>query len=573
MSMDEDKILKTERILNLTLEIIYLLTGEDYKVVKKISGELLTHTSHLNCMDGSSTRNPSERCTSPLSSRECIHEDLSSPKHYQGEDVIILKAEVKQENLGEDELCEEEEEIPSQISTDGSSNRIPPERCTGPLYSQDGPQEDHTIPHHYQKEEMTDMKIKVLELEPDVGEEQHSMEELKTIVTSELTSITAGGKGTSGGHNIRNTSDGRLLSPPDCNAEDDSITQYSPAGNSHFGSISHRLYQGHRSPDSSNPEESYPKPQTLSLDVVPQSHSVGGSPDLFFGKAFDRSPPVILNIHPSGQSAKYLHNPHSSTSRTVRPGEEKIVTFPERSGFLRNNSQSALHLKQRRGEHPFKCSECGKWFTQKQHLLRHQRSHTGERPFSCLECGKGFSQKAHLLRHKRRHTGERPFLCLQCGKGFTEKEKLLMHQRSHTDKLPFSCSECGKGFIHKGSLLIHYRSHTGERPFVCPQCGKSFTQKAALHRHERRHTGKQPFLCSECGKGFINNEKLLAHQRSHKGECPFSCPECGKGFIHKGHLLTHQKSHTGEHCFFCQVCGKGFSEKGNLKQHLKTHNC
>ncbi|XP_077322105.1 uncharacterized protein LOC143955860 [Lithobates pipiens] len=46
--MNEGQSHMTERILNLTLEIIYLLTGEDYKVVRKISGEPLTPNNCLH---------------------------------------------------------------------------------------------------------------------------------------------------------------------------------------------------------------------------------------------------------------------------------------------------------------------------------------------------------------------------------------------------------------------------------------------------------------------------------------------------------------------------------------------
>ncbi|XP_071996029.1 oocyte zinc finger protein XlCOF29-like [Engystomops pustulosus] len=40
--MDKDRNETTRRILDLTLEIIYLLTGEEYTVVKKSSGECVT---------------------------------------------------------------------------------------------------------------------------------------------------------------------------------------------------------------------------------------------------------------------------------------------------------------------------------------------------------------------------------------------------------------------------------------------------------------------------------------------------------------------------------------------------
>ncbi|KAM5164167.1 oocyte zinc finger protein XlCOF8.4-like [Mantella aurantiaca] len=41
---------------------------------------------------------------------------------------------------------------PPLTSPDGSSNRIPPERCPRPLYSRYSTQEDLTIPHHHQSD-------------------------------------------------------------------------------------------------------------------------------------------------------------------------------------------------------------------------------------------------------------------------------------------------------------------------------------------------------------------------------------------------------------------------------------
>ncbi|CAH2321155.1 Gastrula zinc finger [Pelobates cultripes] len=59
VKMNKDKNEKSERILNLTLEIIYLLTGEDYMIVKKL-GECETHASgNLASEVSCSTQSPS----------------------------------------------------------------------------------------------------------------------------------------------------------------------------------------------------------------------------------------------------------------------------------------------------------------------------------------------------------------------------------------------------------------------------------------------------------------------------------------------------------------------------------
>ncbi|PIO09574.1 hypothetical protein AB205_0167690, partial [Aquarana catesbeiana] len=67
------------------------------------------------------------------------------------------------------------ENQPPLTSPDGSSNEKPPERSPRPLYSQDSTQEDHTIPHLHQGEELKGIKVKV-EKEDMFGDQQ-SIEE------------------------------------------------------------------------------------------------------------------------------------------------------------------------------------------------------------------------------------------------------------------------------------------------------------------------------------------------------------------------------------------------------------
>uniref|UniRef100_A0A8C5MV69 C2H2-type domain-containing protein n=1 Tax=Leptobrachium leishanense TaxID=445787 RepID=A0A8C5MV69_9ANUR len=153
------------------------------------------------------------------------------------------------------------------------------------------------------------------------------------------------------------------------------------------------------------------------------------------------------------------------------------------------------------------------------------------------------------------HILEQPFSCSECGKHFTDSIALKKHHRIHTENTQFKCTECGKCFRLRNTLSTHLRIHTGEKPFKCVECGKCFTQTSTLKAHERSHTGEKPFICTECGKCFTVSSNLAKHNRIHTGVKPFKCDVCGKCFTQTSSLAGHKRIHTREKHLFALNVG------------------
>uniref|UniRef100_A0A8C5Q7E9 C2H2-type domain-containing protein n=1 Tax=Leptobrachium leishanense TaxID=445787 RepID=A0A8C5Q7E9_9ANUR len=219
----------------------------------------------------------------------------------------------------------------------------------------------------------------------------------------------------------------------------------------------------------------------------------------------------------------------------------------------------------------FSCPECEKHFKNRIALKKHQMIHTGRKPFKCDECEKCFTQSSHLVAHKTIHTGDKPFKCTECGKGFAQSSHLSIHKMTHTGEKPFNCLECGKMFISSSYLARHVKIHTGVKPYKCAECEKCFTNTSNLARHKMIHTGEKPFKCTECGKCFSQASDLAKHKRSHTGERPFNCAECGKCFASTSNLASHKRVHTGGKLFYCTECGKCFSHPASFAKHQWVH--
>ncbi|KAM4035095.1 gastrula zinc finger protein XlCGF66.1-like isoform 2-T2 [Anomaloglossus baeobatrachus] len=165
--MDRDRDKMAERILHLTLEILFRLTGEDYTVVKKTS---------------------SDRCQAPVSERwgrplspitgppphPLIHEDINDQKILEltykmielltGEvpircqDITVYFSMEEWEYLEghkylyKDVMMEDPQPLTSPVL---SSERTTPERCPLPFLRQDRKQEDPNVSRDHQVEDLT----------------------------------------------------------------------------------------------------------------------------------------------------------------------------------------------------------------------------------------------------------------------------------------------------------------------------------------------------------------------------------------------------------------------------------
>ncbi|XP_063804868.1 gastrula zinc finger protein XlCGF66.1-like isoform X3 [Pseudophryne corroboree] len=246
--MEKDRRHITENILDLTLEIIYLLTGEAYTMVNE------TIASICPCVSEGWIRTHSSITVPPPHS--LIHERHNDQKILELTHKIIqlLTGEVPIRcedvtvyfSMEEWEYIEEHRDLYKDVmmenhqpltSLDGASNRNTPERCPRPLYSQ-----DHTEKN--QGEDQINIKREDIQGEETYvwGDHGCKEEEIPTDISTD-------------GHESSDTSDEYLLLSPDFKTENNNIVRESPEDTCSTLNIHPVLHSADKSPDTSHFED------------------------------------------------------------------------------------------------------------------------------------------------------------------------------------------------------------------------------------------------------------------------------------------------------------------------------
>jgi len=216
-----------------------------------------------------------------------------------------------------------------------------------------------------------------------------------------------------------------------------------------------------------------------------------------------------------------------------------------------------VHQEQHTGENCYSCTECEKYYSNRNALRCHVNIHKGK--YKCTECGRCCSSKTCLEEHRQRHLGQKMFKCTVCSKRFTRSWELTLHGKTHSGEKLYKCYVCEKTFGRYEHLKVHLRIHTGEKPYRCSVCNRSFATSTHLKRHKCS-------VQSSASDELTEHGNVVMNSRIHN-EKIYKCYECDRVFSRCEHLKVHMRLHTGEKPYKCSICSKHFTTSSQRKAH------
>ena len=134
----------------------------------------------------------------------------------------------------------------------------------------------------------------------------------------------------------------------------------------------------------------------------------------------------------------------------------------------------------------------------------------------CLQTEHAFRDKKTFQKHVQDHT--RPWeRCGQCGKNFSNKYVVRKHQKycDNYNKIP--CWEPGcKALVTPKAMADHREVFHGDgkTSHQCYMCGKNYACKKRLQKHLLTHNPNRPvFPCGLCTKVYQTKDSIRRHMK------------------------------------------------------------
>ncbi|XP_044155804.1 oocyte zinc finger protein XlCOF7.1-like isoform X1 [Bufo gargarizans] len=564
--MEKNKSAIKEKIINLTLEILYLLTGEDYIIVKKPGG----HATHnrLQVVEGICRTLGNVLLTPPhsvtpqedneqkiLELTNKIIELLTGEVSIRCQDVTVCFS------MEEWEYIERHKDLYKDILMENRQNIILPDGpdCKNSLFC-------NVTPEYLNGDDMamdTESETESLKI--------HSPLDVQTFSREATTGKISGYKN----RNISHVEDLHYSSihikeePCDVSWDGENLPNTTDP-TVQFHSV--HIKEEPVSDDEENSTDSNIYTQHAYLHSMEGPVSCGGQ-DLTLPNVYTSTDPsqypYTHNIQESfsfdrGKLAEpdsYRPTDHMHQHSTIHIMEEPALSNSE-DHYDTNFSTQYLPVQIK--EEPVSGDD---------HIHIKTRRYPSRQSTSPIKQRGPASHKGIKRKNLKNTVKEPPVTSTDSGET-DENEKncssvYSVRQSANTMEILYHCPSCHKGFYSNLDLARHQVIHTVDKFFICSLCGKSFTEMSFLVKHQVIHTDLKLCVCQVCGGCFYSETSLAKHQKSHS--LPMYCSTCGRCFFSKTELEMHKRKHTGERPYSCHMCGKHFIAKSVLNKHMLTH--
>jgi hypothetical protein len=210
---------------------------------------------------------------------------------------------------------------------------------------------------------------------------------------------------------------------------------------------------------------------------------------------------------------------------------------------------------------------------------------------TCLRCGYRGRTPTSLATHVCEGATGGPYPCLTCGKGFSTKLGLERHEAMYNVGVTIpGCKRCGRRHCDPRSRQAHESNHT-KTPFDCPMCDDSFAAIEGFVSHVKdcHGTGAAWFFFS----GLVGSCLAFRDDPWHEfgvrtlqswalfvvsfgagidlSTFKYACPKCEHVLVGIDAFKQHQVGHFAVTMIVCQCCQKKFPSMSLLNRHLSRH--